>query len=168
MRVTWSEILFGSLLAAGLLAMSLYYGWRQFRALRQLKTADGLPDDEHRYERRKAYRRLVMSALTLLIGLLIAVLLAAYDSTAGRVMREREGVDPAVPITPEQRALVKLYVGTWIGALVALFVVLVLAGLDLLATRQYGLRQYRKLAGDRRAMIQRQAARLRGERNGDG
>ncbi len=47
--------------------------------------------------------------------------------------------------------------------LLALLVVVVLAAVDLLATRSHYLKQYRKLRADRRAMILRQAVRLREE-----
>ena len=53
-----------------------------------------------------------------------------------------------------------------VGRLVNSVLLLVLAALDLLAIRRWGLRQFRKLQADRRAMIERQAARLREGRNG--
>jgi hypothetical protein len=54
-----------------------------------------------------------------------------------------------------------------VALLVVLLAVVVLAALDLLAIRRWGLRQFRKLQADRRAMIERQASRLRQGRNGD-
>ena len=47
-----------------------------------------------------------------------------------------------------------------------LLTVLALAAVDLFSTRSYARQAYRKLQADRRAMIERQVTRLRGERNG--
>jgi hypothetical protein len=51
---------------------------------------------------------------------------------------------------------------------VVLFVVLVLAGIDVWATRRYAITQFRKIQTDRRAMIERQVIKMRQERNGHG
>lgn len=165
--MSWSEIVFGVLLVIALLALSVYFARRQFAVLRRLRASDFPVDDEHLYERRKARRRLVSCALTLLLAVLIASLLLCWESTAGRVIRERAGVDPSVPPTAEQRLLVRVWGGLWLGVLVVMLVVLALAAADLWATRRFAQRQYRKIADDRRAMIRRQITRLRQERNGE-
>jgi flagellar biosynthesis/type III secretory pathway M-ring protein FliF/YscJ len=166
--VNRSEVIVGLLLAAGLLALALYFGWRQIVSLRRLRTADALPDEERHFERRKARLRLVSCALLLLMaGLLVG--LQFYD--AGRVQdladkRERLGQEEPLPLTDQQKFFIKAYFGTWVALLIVLMIVLILAAMDLWATRRFGLRQYRKLSEDRRAMIQRQANRMRQERNG--
>jgi hypothetical protein len=164
--VTWSEIVFGLLLVVALVALSLVVGWRQILALRRLRTAVGLSEEERLYERRKAIRRLVSSALTLLLAVLLACHLAFFDATAGRVIREQ--VDPELGPTDQQKWLVRIWMSLLIATLLVLLVVLILAGLDLWATRRFAIGQYRKIAGDRRAMIQRQVNRLREQRNGEG
>jgi hypothetical protein len=162
-----SEVVIGVLLAAGLVALALYVGWKQVVSLRQLRRQDALPDEEQRYERRKAWRRLVSCALMLIM----AGLLGGLQFYVGRWQelvneRERLGLDKDAPWTAEQKFFVNAYIGSWIALLLVLMVVLALAAVDLWATRRYGLRQYRKLSEDRRAMIQRQANRLRQQRNG--
>ena len=62
------QIVFGVLLVGVLLFLSLFYAWRQVRALRELRSRQGPPDEEALYERAKARRRLVSCALTLLLG----------------------------------------------------------------------------------------------------
>src|SRR5262249_29647064 len=66
----------------------------------------------------------------------------------------------------EDKLFIFFYTGYWIAALLVLLGVVGLAFWDLVAIRRYGRRQFQKLQADRRAMIERQAARLRGQRNG--
>jgi hypothetical protein len=165
--VVWSEVVVALLLAAGLLALAVYFGWRQIVSLRQMPLMP-MSDDERRYERRKAWRRLVSCALMLLMaGLLIG--LQFYAGRAQELADERAQLerDNDPELTPQEKVFVRIYAGSWIAVMLLLLVVLTLAGLDLWATRLYGLRQYRKISEDRRAMIQRQVNRLRQERNGD-
>ena len=63
--------------------------------------------------------------------------------------------------------LVRVWVGQWIAVLLVMLVVLVLAALDLWATRRFAFRQYRKINDDRRAMIRRQVNRMREQKNGE-
>jgi hypothetical protein len=161
------EIFFGVLIVVGLVGLSLYFGQAQFASLRRLRTLPEPLDDEGQYERRKARLRIVSCALTLLMATQITVILATHEPTLGKVKREREGVDPAVKPTDEQRFLVRVYFSEWIAVLLVLLVVLVLAALDLWATRRFALRQYRKINADRRAMIQRQVNRMREQKNGE-
>jgi amino acid transporter len=163
--VSWSQIIFGSLLVVALAALSAFIGWRQVAALLRLR-GQSLPEEELRWERRKAYRRLVSSGLMVVMAVLLVVLLAFYEPAAHQLAEERKDLDPKPPLTPEQTAFVRYWGGTLIALLLVLLSVVLLAGLDLWATRRYALRQYRKLQADRRAMIERQASRLRQERNG--
>jgi hypothetical protein len=167
--VAWSEIIFGSLLVVVLLALALAYGRRQWLALRRLRD-DSLPDEELRYERRKAKRRLASCALLLVMGVLLVVHLAVFGDRAQQMADElaRQGQAGAGDLTPEDKLFLRLWGGTLIAFLLALLGALALAGLDLMETRRYGLRQYRKLQAERRAMIQRQTTRLRAERDRGG
>jgi hypothetical protein len=167
--VTVSEIVFGGLLVVALVVLSLVVGWRQIITLRRLGASADTPDEERLYERRKAIRRIISSALTLVLAVLLGYLVASFDSTAGQALRERQqNADPAAGATDQQKYLIRLWGVPAIATLLVLLVVLVLAGLDLWATRRFARSQYSKIAGDRRAMIQRQVNRLRQERNGEG
>jgi hypothetical protein len=162
-----SEVIVGLILALGLLALALYVGVRQVVLLRRLGP-DSLPAEEYHYERRKARWRLASAALLLLMGCLLAGL-QFYEARASELARrsEQHGGEP-VPLTDQERSFLRRYIGSWIALLLVLLAVLVLAALDLWATRRYGLKQYRKLSEDRRAMIQRQVNRMRQDRNGEG
>jgi ABC-type Fe3+ transport system permease subunit len=166
--VSWSEIVFGSLLVVVLLVLAVAYGRSQWQALRRLRDDSSLPDEELRYERRKAKRRLASCALLLVMAVLLGVLLAVFGEGA-QSMADRfgqEGPVAAENLPAEDRLFLRRWGGTLIAFLLALLAVLVLAALDLMETRRYGLRQYRKLQAERRAMIQRQTTRLRQERDG--
>jgi hypothetical protein len=165
--VIWSEIVFGTVLVVVLVLVSVVYGWRQLHQLRRLR-ASSLPDEEMRWESRKAWRRLVSSGLTFVMALLLAALLGFYESHAQRLADERDAVAPGTELTAEQKVFVRKWIGLLIALLAVLFTVVLLAGVDLWATRRYARRQFRKLQADRRAMIERQATRLRQERNGHG
>jgi hypothetical protein len=168
--VLLAEIVFGSLLVGVLLALAAYYGRRQVQALRALRLDPGLPDEERRYERRKAYRRAASCVLLVVLAALLTGLLAVAAPASRLLAEEREhlGPDVASRYTEEEKAFLRFYGWGWIAFLVVLSVVLVLAAADMLSTRRYALRQFRRLHADRRAMIARQANRLRRERNGHG
>jgi ABC-type Fe3+ transport system permease subunit len=167
--VNASEVVIGSLLALLLLGLALYFGARQLASLRRLRREDGLPEEERRYERRKAWRRLVSCGLMLVMaGLLIGLQFYAARAQELADKRVRLDQEEPPPWTAQEKYFVRASVGSLIALLVVLLVLLALAGVDLWATRRYGQREYRKLSEDRRAMIQRQANRLRQERNGPG
>jgi hypothetical protein len=155
------EVVIGLLLAVVLLGLALYYGSRQLATLRKLRQEEALPDEERRYERRKAWRRLVSCGLMLVMAAVFTAL-QFYASEAKEILAK------APDLTDQEKVFVRVYTGSWIAVLLLLLVVLALAAVDLWATRRYGLRQYRKLSEDRRAMIRRQADRMRQERNGLG
>ncbi|MFO0881240.1 MAG: hypothetical protein U0840_28285 [Gemmataceae bacterium] len=166
--MSWSQILSGSALVATLVVLAFVLGWQQLRQLRRLQIS-ALPDEEMTWERRKAWRRIVSAGLLLLLAGLLGFLLVAYEPAAQRLADEREGMtaDEAPAFTPEQRAFLRIWGGTWIAILLVLMAVVFLAAVDLWATRQYARRQFRKLQDDRRSMIARQVIRMRQERNGD-
>ncbi len=162
-----SEALFGSLLVVTLIGFGVWLASRQGRRLRQLKQL-ALPEDEMRWERQKAWRRLISAGLLGLIAVLLVGQLLWWEPASQQLLDEREELHPEQrpPFTSEQKELLHLWGGTWLAILLLLLAVVILAGIDLWATRLYGLREYRKLQADRRAMIQRQTNRLRQERNG--
>jgi H+/Cl- antiporter ClcA len=171
MAVGWNQIVFGSVLVAALVFLAVFYAWRQVRVLRGQDT--DLISDEAQYQRRRAWRRLVNSALMLILAGLLAGLLIGLENPTQRLAEKRAAEraalpeDQEVPFTPEERRLVNAYYAVVVALLLVLLAVVVVAGMDAWSTRAFALRQYRKLQADRRAMIERQTVRLRQERNGD-
>jgi hypothetical protein len=166
--VTWPQFVSGWVLVGLLLALAVGIGWRQVRALQALREDPDPSSDDARYERGKARRRLVNSALTLLLAGLLAGAMVFLEVPADRLAGARDAAEPGEGLTPEEKQFALRYAWYWILLLLVLFAVLAVAAVDLFATRRYALRQYRKLQADRRQMIERQTARLRQERNGQG
>jgi hypothetical protein len=168
--VVWLEIVFGALLVVVLLLLAVYYARHQVLALRRLRHSPELPAEELRYERRKAHRRLISCGLLLVMAAMLASQVALYALPTSELVEQRKSLDPKSlsEYTPEEQALLRAWSWTWIALLLVLMAVLALAAVDLLSTRQFALRQFRKLQEDRRAMIERQAERMRRDRNGIG
>ncbi len=157
-------------LSVVLIAVGAYYLRKAIRNLRQTTPEFEMLPDERDYLRRQAWRRIINSGLMFLLA---AMMIGAYASglqqRADEIGREREraaidGVKP--PLTEEQREFGRLFGGVWVSMLVLLGLIVMFAGIDLIATRRYALTQLRRIQTDRRAMLQRQLARWREERGG--
>jgi hypothetical protein len=169
LAVGWSQIIFGAVLVLVLLAVAILYGVRQVQTLRRLRGAEEMPLEERDHLHRRARRRLFMSLLLLLLGGMLTAGMVFLEAPAQQLAEQREAQQQqgdSSPLSPEQRPFAWLYGIFWIVFLLILMAVVLLAALDLWDIRRYGLRQHRKLLADRRAMIEREVARLRQERNG--
>lgn len=163
-----SQIITGTLLILGLVALAGFYAYRQLRLLWRLRQRVDLPSEEDDFYRKQARRRLINSGLMVMMAGLMVALMATLEGPAQELANRREQFtqEDAPPLTEQEKSLMRAYGGVVIALLVVLFVILFVAGLDVVATRRYARRQYRKLESDRRAMIERQVARLRSQRNG--
>jgi hypothetical protein len=161
------HIVFGAVLAAVLLVLGIFYFWRQLRTLRRLANST-LPDEEQIYSRYQARWRLLSSGLLILLAVLLTADLAFLEQPAHDIAEKaKAGRDAGEenPLTDTERLFVKVYGWFWIGFLLILLGVVLLAAVDLWSTRLYAWRARRRLQDDRRAMIERQVHRLRQERN---
>jgi hypothetical protein len=159
-----------SVLVVILVAVGVYYLRKSVRELaRTTPEFEMLPEDRT-YVRRQAWRRIVNSGLMFLLA---AIMVGSYASgvqeRASDIAREREqaavgGFKP--PLTQEQSEFAQLFTGLLITMLILLGLIVMLAGVDLFATRRYALTQLRRIQSDRRAMLERQLARWREERDG--
>jgi hypothetical protein len=163
------QLLFGVVLVIVISCLAVYYIWRQAQTLRQLRHSDNLSPEDRSYFHRQAWRRLVGCALlVILAGMLAGYFLfleepARHLADQGQAARER---DETPVLDPAQRGFLNVYAAYVILALLVLMAIVFTAAFDLLAIRRYGLRHHRQIQADRRAMIERQAARLRSQRNG--
>ncbi len=165
MTVPSAEFLFAAVLVIALLALAVYYGWREVQTLRLLKDPSALEPDERRYRRARAWRRLTNSVL---MAVLAFLLLGSYflgmeqraTALAGLVRRN------AAPPTAEQQQFLNRYGALW-GAFAVIFLAVVCIALyDAWAIRRFWVRNYRQIQADRRAMIKEEVARIRTQRNG--
>jgi hypothetical protein len=167
--VGWPQIIFGVVLVLVLLFVAALYGVRQILALRRLRAVEEMALEERDYLHHRARRRLVMSLLLLLLGVMLTVALVYLEAPAQRLADQRaaqEQQGDSIPFSPEQRLFARFYTSFWIVFLLVLMAVVLLAAVDFWATRRYGLRQHRQLVADRRDMIEREVSRLRQQRNG--
>jgi len=160
--VFWSQIVFGVFLVIVLLGLAGFYAWRQILVLRRVGAGEAW-GEEGIYLRRQAWRRLVGSALMVLLAVLLAGALLFLEGPVQQ-LADRVDIDPQAAEEPEQKALGNFYGYYWIAFLLLLLGLVVLAGFDLWAVRRFGLREMRRIQNDRRAMIARQSALLRQRR----
>ncbi|MFL5338936.1 MAG: hypothetical protein ACJ8F7_02115 [Gemmataceae bacterium] len=161
-----------SLLVLTLLAVAGVYTWRSIRTLRRTTLYHEMLPDDRRYLRRQGWRRLVNSVLMLLFaGLMAGSYVFGLQKRAdelGERNQQARAEGRTDPMAPEDREFSRFYGGYWIATLLVLGAIVAIAGLDLWATRRYGLRKFRQIQSDRRAMLQRQLERYRQERDGLG
>lgn len=163
------EQLFATLIILVLLVLAVYFAWRNrllFQGLRYLELA---PEDR-RYHLALAWRRLVGCALmVVLAGLLTWWYWGGQEQRArelaGRQAQVGQDGAPAEPSAERQRFF-NQFSTFWIIFSLVFLGWISLAFFDFWAIRRFGLRQYRQIQADRRAMIEHQLARLRSQRNG--
>lgn len=144
-------------LAAVIAGIAIYSLRGQLRQLRRLR-AETMAADDRRYHRNRAYRRAANGVLMLLLAGLIAG--SHLSGLEGRI--DQIGDDP----TPEQRDLARFYALYWIAVLVLIFLVVVIALMDLIGTWLYGHGQMRRLRAEHQERLDRDLAVVRGRRGG--
>jgi uncharacterized membrane protein len=142
-----TELISASIIVLSLWGIAAYYVWRQMQLFKRLRQSDSNIDDRQFY-RAQGVRRLVSSALMAIMGVVLAA-----NYWTGLTSQH-----------PDKTNAFTILVWTFFSIL--FLAVIVMAFLDVRATRRYGIRQYRQLQADRREMIEREVARLRSERDG--
>jgi hypothetical protein len=168
--LNFSQSFYAAALVLILLGLAAYFIWRQRQILEHLRLQTDLPEADRRYLRNQARRRLVGSALMILVALLMAgSFLSGLEDRAKELadqadaQRAREQV---VHLNPDQKRLAQLWGYYWIGILLLVLGILILAAWDVWAIRRYALRHRRQIQADRREMIEEQIAIYRSQRNG--
>jgi hypothetical protein len=139
---------------------------RQRRALRELAGEPFLADEDLRYRRGQARRRMATSGLLVLIGGLIAgYYFSGMDARMDAIPeRPKPGApqegepDPQAESDKQFTKLVALY---WSVILGVLFVAVCLAVYDFWATRRYWMARYKELKADHETKLQRDLAVFR-------
>jgi len=157
------------LIAAGLLALGLGFGWQQYGALRRAAIDEHSAADR-RYLRRQAWLRLVGCGGMLVLGLMVAGTYAsgqeARAAALGKLVSEQRQRGAEVTLTPEQQAFRRTYGAFWIAVLLLLLLVVLLAAVDIWGIRRWHRRKLAELQADRREAIEEQVAIMRSKRNG--
>lgn len=152
----------GLTFAAVLLLLGLGAGARQFATLRRARHEPFLPEIDRRYLRSQARRRLLASALMLVIGLMIAnYYLSGMDARMDAIPARLAGPEPPPADDPQVRAdrAFARFVGLYVIAMIVLLgAVLLVALLDYWATRVYWLARYQEMKADHEAQLRRDLA----------
>jgi hypothetical protein len=161
------EVAWAAVIVVVLLGLASFFAWRQLHALRLARSGE-LSVEERSYHHRQAWRRLASCALMVVLA---AMLAGWYFSSQAAELTRQARVSGAVPAprpppTAEQRRLLNESGFFWILFILVLLALMYLALLDWWAIRSFGRRSYRQIQADRQAMLEREVARLRSERNG--
>lgn len=148
----------GISLAAILVFVAVFFGWRQRLTLAQLRLDQQMSREDRLYYVKQVRRRLLCSLLLIVLaGLLIGWVWVDRDDAA---LRPAEGA----ALTEETKDALRFFTWYWIIALSVLMAILFLASFDFLATARFGLRRMRQLEHDRRAALEMEVAKLRRRR----
>jgi hypothetical protein len=148
-----------------LFALGGYFGWRQIQTLRKLPAQESLARDDRRYILTQVWVRLTSCFLLIVFaGMLAGTYLSGQEQQARELSQQKK--DDNQNLTDEQKQFGQRWLAYWLVMILILFVVVCLAFYDLFSIRRFGLRHYRKIQEDRRAMIERQVALMRTQRNG--
>jgi hypothetical protein len=156
-----------ALIVLTLLGLAAVVGWWQWRTLRRLPERTGLPGDERRHLRAQAWRRLVNSALmVVLAGALVATYWLGQERRAGELARQGAASESGAPpsLDAAQSQILRQYLAFWGVFALLLLAMLGVALADLWAIQRFARRSLRQMQADRRAMIEEQAAEFRRQR----
>ncbi|MFL5330532.1 MAG: hypothetical protein ACJ8C4_16640 [Gemmataceae bacterium] len=147
------ETVFPTLFAAGILAIAIAFGWRQFWQLRRSRSAEA--SEEQRFLAQTARRRLVISAMLATLAVIFAAIyLTGLDARID--LKENNGAR----VAPE---IGRLFLWSWISVLLLLLGVVIGVGIDLWHIRRHWRQSLQRIHADRRDMLDHHLPRLRAE-----
>ncbi len=173
-----SQQLFLIVLGVGLLLVAGIFGWRQVRMIGWLREQSHLSLEDRIYFRRQVVRRL--------LGCLLLAILAAqigglfYFDLFGRLDQIGAKGDQAkadaeakgIKVKPEDlddqdREFLNFGLTYLMFMALTILVMMLVAIMDVMAIRRYGMRHRRRIREDRQAMLERQLPQLKwGRGNG--
>lgn len=157
-----TEQVFGAALAALLLGLAAFFGWRQRQTMRTVRDDVTLSRADRRYLWQQALRRLCGSALMVVFaGFLIGWLCVGQGLSD---LAPAADQPDAAAMPDSAKDSLRFFAVYWMAALLVLLALLALAVLDLWATARYGMRHRQQLAADRQVALEEEAARLRQRR----
>jgi hypothetical protein len=161
-------VVVGLIFAALLAVFGVGAGARQFRTLARVRAEPFLPPEDRTYFRRQAFRRLAVSALLLAVGGMIAFYyLSGMDARMDAIPeRNRAGGQAAAddPQAEADKQFTRQVGAYWIVVVLLIGVVVLVAVLDIWATRRYWMARYKELKDDHKAKLQRDLAVYRQQR----
>jgi hypothetical protein len=164
-------VVVGLLFAGLLILLGAGAGLRQFAMFERVRTQPYMADEDRRYYRGQARRRMFASSLLLVIGGMIAFYyLSGMDARMDAIPeRNKDGGqpaadDPQVEADKEFTRLVGIY---WIVVIMLLGLVVTVAVVDFWATRKYWMARYKEIKADHETKLQRDLAVFRQQKLND-
>lgn len=154
----------GYLFAAFLLLLGVGAGARQLVTLARVRTQLYMADEDRRYYRGQARRRLLASGLLVVIGGMIAFY---YLSGMDRRMDEVGARAQGAPAAEEDKEFTRRVGMYWIAVILLLGVAVAVAVVDFIATRKYWMARYREIKADHETKLQRDLAVFRRQKLND-
>ncbi len=152
-----------------LVGLAGYFGWQQLRAIKRLKQMENLHPEDRLYHRMHAGRVFICCILMIMVaGMVGGWYVFGLEDNLGE-LRFQAADQPANSdqhLDAAQKRSLTFFTVYWILAILLLLAMVYVAFMDLWAVRRFGFRHMRQLQADRRAMLERQIALLRSERNG--
>jgi len=162
-----SEFVWAVIIVTGVIGLAGYFAWQQRRALRRLKEMESLHPEDRRYQRVHAGRVLICCVLMIAVAGMVGGWYAfGLDAEARQLSKQAGDQEETQHLDPSQQRSLTFITFYWIVAILLVLGMIYVALMDIWAVRRFGLRQTRQLQADRRAMLERQIALMRTERNG--
>ena len=164
-----AESVFAAVIVVLLLGLAGYFAWRQWQTLRRLRGGTDLSPEERSFQRAQAWRRLISSVVMVaLAGLLVGSYWVGQERQAVLMGRPNAGAvrGEGQRLDPERQQFLTQYSTFWIVFGVLLLALVILAFLDMWSIQRFARKQFHRIHAERRAMIEREVAQLRRERNG--
>jgi hypothetical protein len=163
-------VLVGWMLAAVLIALGVGTVHRQRRTARRLREDRFLPSDDRAYLRGQVRRRVLISAMLIVVGgMIMGYYASGMDARLDAIGDRKRAADP--DRSPEEdeadKADAKQVGYYWIGILGLLFGAVLVAVVDFWATRRYWMAQYRRIKTDHDTKLQRDLAVYRRQKEND-
>jgi len=157
-------VVVGYLFAAFLILLGLGAGSRQLVTLARVRAQPYIADEDRRYYRGQARRRMLASGLLIVIGAMIAYwYLSGMDARMDEIgAKQQEG-----PPAEEDKEFTRLGGMYWIAVILLLGVAVTVAVIDFIATRKYWMARYREIKADHEAKLQRDLAVFRQQKLSD-
>jgi len=163
------EFILATVIVTVLIGLAVFFGWQQWQAMRRLRQAENLHPEDRRYQRMHAGRVFVCCVLMVMVAGMVGGWYVLGLEGSARELGQQAAVQPEDsdhPLDANQQRSLTFFTFYWILAILLLLAMVYVAFMDLWAVRRFGLRQIRQLQADRRAMLERQIALMRTERNG--
>lgn len=119
-----------------------------------------MSEAEANYLRKQAKRRLWCSVAMVLLAVLLTGAMIFLEAPAQRLADQADQL-PDQEFTENQKSFARFYTWYWITFFLVLLSMLIMAGIDVVATRRYAKEQYQRIQRERRALIEQEAAHIR-------